>query len=295
MTDLAAALRELFDISSTESLTDAEANREKPNLKFYTEEQLAGRIATDYPDIHKQFKSLPEILAKLCKKEFKAVAPLARQTLNESKVSDLKRALNATLLPLVNREWTNHDLSRSFRYWSAPQKRAYLMYTNWVIEALSDEFLVCYGYGAVLAAIRDNELLPHDDDLDIIVLLREGQFPSYKSGFSRVFKKLENFGFSIRGEYVAHRHVCNERFFLDVFVGMEEDGYASWHPGPRKVIPTDKVFPAALTEMHGINFPIPNDSELYLRKVYGEDWRTPLAGWSHDFDPKPYKDWFFKK
>ena len=295
VTQLATALNELFELTSQRPAEETEESPPRAPLKSFTEGQLVELLSTNYPEVYKQYRGLAGILAAICSRQFKDVAPLAQKGLKEAEVTELRRALNTTILPIVSREWTSHGLARSFRYWSSAQKRTYLMYTNWVIEALSDEFLVCYGYGAVLAAIRDGDLLPHDDDLDLIVLLKEGQFPNYKAGFSRVFKKLENFGFSIRGDYVAHRHVCNERFFLDVFVGMEEDGFASWHPGPRKVIPTDIVFPTISAEMHGVKFPIPNDSEAYLRNVYGDDWRTPLPGWSHNFDPKPYKDWFFKK
>lgn len=257
-------------------------------------ETIDKHLKVHAPVVRARYPKLSSILSYIYGLQYSDAIGEAKQ-LAPTELKELRTCLNALVLAPLRKEWTSHGITRSFRFWSDLQKRNYLMFSKWVIEALSDEFLVCFGYGAVLAAIRDGDFLPHDDDLDLIVLIREGQAPSYKSGFNRIFRKIENFGFAVKGDYVAHRHICNELFFLDVFVGMEEEGLASWHPGPRKVMPTSTIFPATYAELQGMEIPIPNDSERYLSCVYGEDWRDPQPGWSHNFDPSPYKDWFFKK
>ena len=251
-------------------------------------------LRQDHRGVLSTYPELPEVIHKIYAREFYPASDLCAHYA-PTKLRDLRIALNQLVLAPLEREWTSHGICRSFRFWTDNQKRNYLTFTNWVIEALSDEFLACLGYGAVLSATRDNEFIPHDDDLDLIVLIREGQAKTFQAGFSRVFARLTNFGFKIKGDYVAHRHVCNERYFLDVFVGMEEEGYASWHPGPRKQIKVDQIFPSQEAELMGVKFPIPNDPEAYLAAVYGEDWRDPQPGWSHNFDPSPYRDWFFPK
>ena len=250
-------------------------------------------LKTDFPDVRKQYPTLCKIFRHIYLLQYREATSEA-QPLSPERLKELRTCLNSLVLAELRKEWTSHGITRSFRFWSDTQKRNYLMFSNWVVEALSDEFLVCFGYGAVLAAVRDADFLPHDDDLDLIVLVKEGQAQSYKSGFNRVFRKLENFGFAIKGDYVAHRHIYNDAFFLDVFVGMEENGFASWHPGPRGVMPTSTIFPAKSVVLRDVEIPIPNDPENYLSVVHGADWRDPQPGWSHNFDPSPYKDWFFK-
>lgn len=283
--------------SISEAIQQVMADNGQPNLDApleLEEEALDKLLVSSFPEVREEYPGLAVILSRLYRLEYREAVTEAR-ALAPEKLKELRRCLNPVMLAPLKKEWTSHGITRSFRFWTDVQKRNYLMFSTWIIEALSDEYLVCFGYGAVLAAIRDGDFLPHDDDLDLIVLIREGQAKSYKEGMRKILKKVENFGFRIKGDYVAHRHLCNERFLVDLFVGMEEEGFASWHPGPRQILPTSSIFPARNVEMHGIQIPIPNDAERYLAAVYGEDWREPLPGWTHNFDPSPYKDWFFKK
>lgn len=212
---------------------------------------------------------------------------------------DCQRAIRVffsqNVLHAQQREWTGHGINRTFRFWSPQQKTDYLHFSMRVLDALNLEYEAVLGYGSVLSIVRDNDLIPHDDDLDIIVALSADDITTYKSELERLDRYLVEAGFSVRGDYVAHRHASDGVFTVDVFLGLKEEEFVSWHPGPRRKILTRDVFPHSIATLFGADCRIPGNPETYLAAVYGENWRTPIPGWTHDFHPRNYADWFWPK
>jgi hypothetical protein len=190
-------------------------------------------------------------------------------------------------------EWSSHGIARTFRFWSIDEKRAYLDFANSLISALSVNWDVCFGYGAVLAMLRSSDLIPHDNDLDLIVVPKLNPDYNYIKQMKMLEDELTSSNFNIRGDYLSHRHVDLNDFCVDIFLGACEFDFVSWHPGSRRAIRYDEVFPAKVHTFLGADFLIPKQSETYLRKVYGENWSTPNPDFSHSFDPTPYGDWFW--
>lgn len=192
-------------------------------------------------------------------------------------------------------EWTGHGINRTFRFWSEEKKADYLRFTMKVLDHLDRRYDVALGYGSVLSIIRDEDLIPHDDDLDIIVSVNAADIGTYNDALLGMHDYLEEAGFRVHGDYVAHRHASDGVFIVDVFLGLQEGSYVSWHPGPRNQLLYDDVFPPSEANLFGLDCWIPRDPDRYLEVVYGKDWRTPIAGWTHNFDPSPYADWFWPK
>ena len=207
----------------------------------------------------------------------------------------IQRHFSRSMLRDMQKEWTGHGINCTFRFWTAQQKYDYLSFCGEVIAQLQKAYEACLGYGSVLSIVRDNDLIPHDDDLDIIVLLNRDAVPVYKDALLELHEFIEAKGFGVQGDYVAHRHVSNGKYMVDVFLGLQEGEFASWHPGPRKSILYDEVFPAANATLYGLDCKIPRNSERYLAKIYGDNWRVPIPGWTHDFNPAKYGDWFWPK
>lgn len=192
-------------------------------------------------------------------------------------------------------EWTGHGINRTFRFWSEEKKADYLRFTNRVLDHLDKRYDVSLGYGSVLSIIRDEDLIPHDDDLDIIVSVNADDIITYNQALHDMNAYLEEADFRIHGDYVAHRHASDGVFTVDIFLGLQDGDYVSWHPGPRNQLLYDDVFPPSEANLFGQDCWIPRDPDRYLEVVYGKDWRTPIAGWTHNFDPSPYADWFWPK
>jgi hypothetical protein len=190
--------------------------------------------------------------------------------------------LNATVLPRYQREWTTHGIRRSFRYWSDDEIAHYLRFGLSIAADLNGLTPnVCLGYGGVLGLIRDGRLIPHDDDLDLLITLPRAAISDFAAGVTRTRTFLEDLGYSVRS-HKSHLHVWRRgEAVVDVFVGIEEPPYSIWHPGPRRAIRTADVFPPATFSYLGIDVPIPNSREHYLAQVYGETWRIPQQLFRH--------------
>ena len=78
--------------------------------------------------------------------------------------------MNREVLAERSLEWTAHGPRRSFRFWTEAEKFRYTDMTAQVAAQLKELTPnVCLGFGAALCVVRDGDLIPHDDDLDIII------------------------------------------------------------------------------------------------------------------------------
>ena len=240
---------------------------------------------------------LDELLVHLLRLEYREAV---KRLLAERPDPDVKRQVLAGMNALVVRaqgaEWINHGIKRTFRFWSDEQKKKYLRDAVDVLSVLaaSDANLeACLGYGAVLALLRDQGLMEHDDDLDIIVCARRTDFGNMAAFIDKVCTDLSAAGYLITGDFVSHRHASKDGMEpLDIFFGFQEGEFVSWLPGPRRAILRDEVFPPIECPLLGIDVSIPRNPFRYTAKVYGEDWAQPQPSWNHAWDTVAFQDWF---
>ena len=233
---------------------------------------LADTIAGSYPDARKALKSAgldPDL-----EKAFRGV-------------------VNAELLPSREQLWTIHGPCRAFRFWTEEQQRAYVEFTAGVVAALQELTPhVSLGFGAVLAVVRDRALIPHDDDLDIIVAFEPHEAATIADGLATVTRGLEERGYSVRGTWPTHRQIGRDGKgkHVDVFVGLFEGDNVSWYPGARGALTRDMVYPTTTAPLLGVDCVIPARPEEYLAALYGEGWRTPDPHFKHTWDRSAYAD-----
>lgn len=68
------------------------------------------------------------------------------------------------------REWSSHGIKRTFRFWSEQEKQDYVGFSVDVVRCLQElNENASLGFGTVLGLVRDHDLIPHDDDADVIV------------------------------------------------------------------------------------------------------------------------------
>lgn len=178
----------------------------------------------------------------------------------------------------------NHSMSRTFRFWSEDEKKTYIHFANHTIQMLKElSEYVCLGYGAVLASRRTGHLIPHDDDIDIIIYLPR----SFHSGRMEAVEYVKNF-LKRKGIRTASKdwqtHVQTyspDGQLLDVFVAIEHNGLLDWIPGPEECFRFDTVFPARKIELEGILCDIPADADNYLCTLYGSEWQIPNHNFHH--------------
>jgi len=179
-------------------------------------------------------------------------------------------------------ELTSHGLTRSFRFWSLQEKVAYLDLANAVVSTLATRFPdTCYGYGFVLSYVRDQDFIPHDDDIDILVSVEDTDYPNFSDAIRDIEDCLTAVGYEVAGDWRTHRKVIHNGSQIDVFVGLHEGDDVAFFPGPRSGIRYSDVFPAGKSIFWGRRIATPLKPEVYLEKVYGVEWRTPKVGWRH--------------
>ncbi len=224
--------------------------------------------------------------------------PQARKALDAADlapdvVKEFRTIVNAELLPSRQLLWTIHGPCRSFRFWSPEEQEAYVRFAAEVVEALQDLTPhACFGFGSVLSVVRDHALIPHDDDLDLIVGFEPHEAATLADGLALVSAHLEAKGFSVRGNWSAHRQIGRKSRgkHVDVFVGLFEGDAISWYPGTRGALDRDTMYPPSSAPLLGVDCLIPAKPEVYLERLYGTGWRTPDPNFAHRWDRSSYAD-----
>lgn len=212
--------------------------------------------------------------------------------LDQEEKKRLIGAANESYLMERQLEWTNHGILRSFRFWSIEEKQAYLRLTVEVMDCCKTVTPhVTLGFGSVLAIMRDNDFVPHDDDMDILVAFPLDSVRRYPDALEILNKAFEPSGLRAHGNYLSHRNVNkNNGKSVDVFVGFIEDDRVSWFPSRRGNLRVEEVFPAKKVDFLGVDCEIPADPDTYLQATYGESWKTPIANWNHPWNRQEYVD-----
>ncbi len=257
--------------SRAEELTSR--HPQDPELVFL-DDLLLGAVAGEYPEARQGISK-------------------RRPKVGIERIGALRRAANAELLAARRREWTVHGIHRSFRFWTLEEKRSYVRYAADVardVATLTPN--VCFGFGATLAVVRENDLIPHDDDLDLIVSFERSEAADLPAALALLAEHLTSLGYTVVGEFFAHRHVRapSGGKKIDVFVGLFDGDEVSWYPGPRQALKRADVFPTSTGSVFGIDVPLPASPETYLASQYGPDWRIPNPEFRHNWARAGYKD-----
>lgn len=228
----------------------------------------------------------------LCGDRKGAEIALSTSSMPQSDKAKVKKDLN-DYLRSRKLEWNIHGIRKTFRFWNSKEKTEYLNFCNDVCKSLlavSQD--LCIGFGSVLSLVRDRDLIPHDDDLDIILSFPKKKVSTITEALSLIEVHLQNKGFSVGGmQLKTHRQISIKGGkSIDVFVGLEEDGFVSWYPQQRGVLRHDDVFPAMRASLLGVEMSIPRNPFRYLESVYGKSWHIPDSGWRHNWDISAYAD-----
>jgi hypothetical protein len=152
-----------------------------------------------------------------------------------------------------------------------------------LLDQIGIRSFVCYG--ALLGLVRENRLLPHDDDVDMLALI-DGE-AEVEDAFEKVSACLSKEGLR------TGRNTTNTRrlpfitvsdpknpVYLDVFFGWrsKEDGESLCLPMQKVqygVVPFEYFGEGQTAIFHGAEVRVPVAPESFLERRYGSDWKTP--------------------
>lgn len=145
--------------------------------------------------------------------------------------------------------------------------------SNEIFEAqFSKKLFICYG--TLLGCIRDDDFIPHDDDVDVCFLADEEGLDAAVDEFREVVRTLASAGHVIQSDSSAQFHWKLQGTSLDVFMAwMEGDRLYMYNAGG--AFSRDQIYPLMDREFKGRQVLIPNESEALLEMIYGPGWRIP--------------------
>ena len=135
-------------------------------------------------------------------------------------------------------------------------------------------------YGTLLGAVRNGQLIGHDNDLDIAYLSQHDYPVDVIREAYRIERVLLAAGWAVRRGSGARMNVRirlsdDTTRFVDVFTAHWVEGvlYIPQDTGFR--MPRETILPLTTVELLGRQVPAPADYEALLAATYGDGWRTP--------------------
>ena len=203
--------------------------------------------------------------------------------------SSMNDVLNKQVLAAQHLEMTSsHGAQNTFRFWTEAKKKSYMAFAREATQKLSalghEVFL---GYGPVLGLAREGKLIDHDDDIDLILIIDRQPDEPVSEVLSRFHAILESAGFKVRGDYPNHRHIGleNRPKVLDVFMAVREGDEIFFNPAKVQRVPVDEILPLVEVEFLEQKVKVPKNVLGFLTCMYGDNWRTPLPQFHHNWKP----------
>jgi len=153
--------------------------------------------------------------------------------------------------------------------------------------------------GTLLGIVRENRLLPWDNDVDITITRQ------FEAQLLKSLWKIRLLGLKVQAKYyqkdlkyfkkgdlriIKVKHKNPLKFFktdviLDIFIKRKIDKEYYWTVGIKA--PVLKSVPEKFYDLHtqikfeGKQYSVPRDYEGYLENHYGKDWRIPIKEWNY--------------
>lgn len=206
------------------------------------------------------------------------------KVIGESTVNLLIDFVNAHIFKEQNLEFSlSHGLNRTFRFWTEPEKVNYVAFASNVLRALQARGNVCFlGYGALLGLVRSGDLIPQDDDLDLVVVIDRFSDDLFEI-MAFLETELSAINLDVFGDFPTHRKVTDQSGsnILDVFIALRDEYGIHFNPGRCSLLPVGSIIPTQEVVFFESAVSVPANLIVYLKSMYGDSWRIPQNHFGH--------------
>lgn len=136
--------------------------------------------------------------------------------------------------------------------------------------------------GTLLGAVRLGNLLPHDDDTDLAILLPHSHPSDLSLDSYRLEDHLTELGYVVVRHSTVHLQVMSLTatgeidHYIDIFSAFyrsEQEFCQPFHV--RAAVPRSSIVPIQSMDVAGVPFPVPAVPADWLVSCYGPNWATP--------------------
>lgn len=146
-----------------------------------------------------------------------------------------------------------------------------------IFEKYNYDLIACYG--TLLGIYRDNDFIPHDDDIDLLLITDNINILSEID--KNLLSSLENKNYVVKDRKIGSQFIQiypkHLQTRLDIFIGLV-DGDEIILPMENVLsrgIKKDIILPRKSTKFLDYKIYIPNDAEEFLKERYGANWHIP--------------------
>ena len=153
--------------------------------------------------------------------------------------------------------------------------------TKQILDELGVTFFLCKG--TCLGAIRNNELIPWDDDIDIGSVIGDNGLTEKTVDQVIIALKNNDFIISVTHQDYAIYVAALKSSIRTEWMVQRVFGDSTYHwPGVR--IPTRMFTNTKEIDFLGEKFRVPDPAEEYLRLMYGSEWKVPKQAGYYEKD-----------
>lgn len=141
-----------------------------------------------------------------------------------------------------------------------------------IFKNLGGELILCYG--TLLGAIRENDFIAHDDDVDLLLMNKASSRNEALAIRNNIIASLRDMGIKVWGYDNDNFHITINNCHLDIFICWREDEAIFLPMEEMKIrqINTNILLPARLIKFRNADYPAPAKPIGFLEERYGEGW-----------------------
>jgi SAM-dependent methyltransferase len=179
------------------------------------------------------------------------------------------------------------------------EKVGFVRFSVEVMETIRKVFGVecSVTYGALLGMVREEELIQHDDDIDITFICENKSRAEVSELGRSIARYFKDNGYSVwiitNGQFSIGKQLDGVFGVVDIFASWMEGNQYFLNFAIAGSVPRSSILPLAKRYFYGQEVSIPADPEPVLVALYGENWEKPDPNFRYELPQRIINTHYF--